>query len=95
MFEKSSFREKPKSLDKREKILELTKMFRGFDCSGGVENGSGKFRGSVDFTNKKVEAYITPEGMRVVCDSLKQSEFVRGVLSVAEDRMREYLRKKK
>lgn len=67
-------------------IFEVEKKIGNFDVSVGIEKGKEPIRGSIDLENKRIEARITPEGVK------KGIELIRGFFKKpegADERMEE------
>jgi FixJ family two-component response regulator len=79
-------------------LFEIKKIIKGVDVSVGIERGKEPITGSVDLVNKRVEARITPEGIRkgfkLFSDFMEKPETKEVMVDMAE-RMNKYAERKR
>ena len=56
----------------KSRLFEVRKMIKGMDVSVNVEREGEPISGSVDLENKRIEAHITPEGIRTGLQALAE-----------------------
>lgn len=71
------------------KLFEIKKMIKGMEVSVNVEREGEPISGSIDLENKKVEAHITPEGIKTGLSALANFLESQG----AREKMQEWTEK--
>lgn len=95
----SKQQETKKTSEKRDKFFSIVNEFFGYKVEVGIEKDQKPMRIEIDTTTKKVEAFVTPEGIKAAYEFYKKSEnqekiksFISSLFSASEE-SKEYRRK--
>ena len=66
--------EAKKNSEKKDKFFSVVKELFGYKIEVGIEKDQKPMRIEIDTTTKKVEAFVTPEGIKVAYDFYKKPE---------------------